>query len=222
MDRFINLIRSFSSPNVFNPWSDTDPAFDLEEQGPLQRIARLRSHLATDPVLILIAEAPGYQGCRRSGLALTSERLIVEGAIPRVTTHGRRITSRRLPFSEPSATIIWGALHQHGLAERTILWNAFAWHPHEPGDGLTNRKPTKKELDDGKDVLQELVSTFSGVPIVAVGRTSEETLAGLGIPTDGQVRHPANGGATECRQGIAQWARHMNLINEPSPFTLTG
>jgi hypothetical protein len=222
MDRFISLIRSFSSPNVFNPWSDTDPAFDLPGQGPLQRIARLRSHLATDPALVLVAEACGYNGARRSGVALTSEKLIIEGAVPRVTTHGQRITSRRLPFSEPSATIVWGALHQHGLADRTILWNAFAWHPHEPGDGLTNRKPTKQELDAGKEVLQELLRTFSGVPIVAVGRTSEFTLTGMGIPMDGQIRHPANGGATECRHGIANWARRMTAIDEPSPFALTG
>lgn len=185
------------------------------------RYARLKAHLDSSPALLMVGEAAGHLGLRRSGLAFSSEKLIMEGAIPRVSSSGQRITSRRLPFSEPSATIVWGALHQHGLAERTVLWNAFAWHPHEPGDGQTNRKPTKDELEAGKDVLIELVKSFDGVPIVAVGRTAELLLEKLGIQADGCIRHPANGGAIEFRKGIAEWARAAAADSVPQ-FSLTG
>lgn len=221
MDTFLSLIRSFSSPNVFNPWTDTNIEFDLPGQGPLMRYARLKAHLDVQPALLMIGEAPGFQGCAKTGLAFSSEKIILDGGVPRVTTHGQRITSRPLPFSEPSATIVWGALHQHRLAERTVLWNAFAWHPHKPGELQTNRTPTKLELEAGKEVLQELVKTFSGVPIVAVGRTAEGLLAKLGINTDGCVRHPAMGGATEYRRGIAEWAQRTAVVADTSDFALT-
>jgi len=166
-------------------------------------------HLDVNPALMMIGEAPGFQGCRVAGLSFTSERLIVEGAIPRVTSRGQRISSRTRPFSEPSATIVWGALYRHGLAERTVLWNAFAWHPHKPERGQTNRRPTTPELDAGKEVLKELVRTFDGVPILAVGRTAEGVLSKLGIKAQGRLRHPANGGAGDFRRGIALWARRI-------------
>lgn len=222
MSNFFSLIRSFSAPNVFNPWTDTNPEFDLPGQGPLTRYARLQAHFDVQPSLLMIGEAVGFQGAAKSGIAFTSERLIVEGGIPRVSTSGQRITSRRLPFSEPSATIVWGALHQHGLAQRTVLWNAFAWHPHMPGNLQTNRTPTKTELDAGKAVLEEFVRMFSGVPIIAVGRTSEGLLGKLGIKVDGCVNHPAMGGATKYRRGIAEWAERTGATLEPSELQLTG
>jgi uracil-DNA glycosylase len=213
MDRFLNLVRSFCAPNVFNPWTDTDPLFDLPDQGPQMRYARLKHHLNTDPALVMIGEAPGFQGCRVAGVCFTSERLIVEGAIPRVSSNGQRISSRPVPFSEPSATIVWSALYRYGLAERTILWNAFAWHPHRPESGQTNRTPRREELDAGKDVLKELERTFSGVTILAVGRTAEGSLAKLGIRTLGCVRHPSMGGAKEFRREMARWSRRLPLAD---------
>ena len=217
MDRFLSLVCSFSAPNVFNPWTDADPQFDLPGQGPQMRLARLKDHLNIDPALMLIGEAPGFQACRVSGVCFASERLILDGVIPRVTTDGQRISSRLLPFSEPSATIVWGALYRYGLAERTILWNAFAWHPHSPASGQTNRTPTTEELDASKKVLQELMSTFRGVPILSVGRTAQGLLATLAIPTSGYVRHPARGGANEFRSGIAQWAQRITAASAPNP-----
>jgi len=222
MNGFFKLLQSYSSPNVFNPWTDTDEQFDIPGQGPAKRLERLKAHLACEPLVVLTGEAVGHLGARRSGIAFTSERLICEGAIPRVSTQGQRITSRRLPFSEPSATIIWGALHLHGLADRAILWNAFAWHPHDPGDGQTNRTPTAGELDAGKEVFRALLSHFHGVPVVAVGRTSEGLLSKLGIATDGSIRHPANGGASECRLGIADWAQRTDALSTSTDFSLTG
>jgi len=170
------------------------------------RCVRLRAHLQTDPLLLLIGEAPGFRGCRITGVGFTSERLVVEGAVPRVTTNGARISSRATPFSEASASIVWGALYRHGLAERTVLWNAFAWHPHQSGNGQTNRTPTKQELDAGKDVLKELLRAFVGTPIVAVGRTAEVSLKRLGVIPQACFRHPAMGGATDFRRGLARWA----------------
>ena len=104
-------ISDFIAPNVFNPWRDADPLDSkdcvYENYGVLERRARLRSHFETQPTLLLIGEAPGYQGCHFSGVPFTNEKLIIDGAIPRVFSVGR-ITTRPRPWCEPSATIVGG------------------------------------------------------------------------------------------------------------------
>lgn len=35
--------------------------------------------------------------------------------------HPHALATQRLPWSEPSATTVWGILHELGLAEPTVL-----------------------------------------------------------------------------------------------------
>src|ERR1700675_429954 len=97
-------------PTLFNPWrdhcADCKPCND-----PDAKLVRLAAHLDCVPKFILCGEAAGYLGCRHSGIAFTSERLLLEGMIPRISPINDRLTSRRLSYSEPSATIVWGALY---------------------------------------------------------------------------------------------------------------
>lgn len=148
----------------------------------------------------------GYQGCARSGVAFTSERLLLEGAIPRIPALSKRLTSRRLPFSEPSATIVWKALYQVGIADVTLLWNAVQLHPFNVGDHLTNRTPKKHELMLGAPAMKLLSVAFPEAKIVAVGNNARDLIESMGIRTAGTVRHPARGGATEFTTGLAQLA----------------
>jgi len=149
-----------------------------------------------------VGEAPGYQGCRYSGIAFTSERLLGEGAIPRIPALKDRLSTRRLPFSEPSATIVWKTLYRLGIAERTILWNAMQLHPHRPDSLWSNRTPTPDEIALGAPAMRMLAEAFPEARIVAVGKKAEGLLREMGIPITGAVRHPANGGATEFAAGL--------------------
>jgi len=120
------LLRRLAAPNVFNPWSDADP-LDRTGDAVAHRLQRLKRHLACRPSLLLVGEAAGYQGCRFSGVAFTSERLLLEERIPRVLCT-ERITHRTRPWSEPSATIVWGCLH--GLALTfALLWRGLLAPP---------------------------------------------------------------------------------------------
>ena len=91
VSRFLRLLTQPCGPHTFNPWTDLDPTTDAEPDAPTQRLVRLRAHLDCSPHSILIGEAPGYQGCKVSGIPFTSERLILEGAIPRVKPKGHRL-----------------------------------------------------------------------------------------------------------------------------------
>ncbi len=186
---------------LFNPWRDRCP-HDAAGNGPEQKLARLALHLACEPEFILTGEAPGYQGCRYSGIAFTSERLLGEGAIPRIPAPGARLSTRRLPFSEPSATIVWKTLYKLGIADHTILWNAMQLHPHRADSVWSNRTPTPDEIALGAPALRMLAEAFPRARIVAVGQKAEGLLQEMGIATAGAVRHPANGGATEFAAGL--------------------
>ncbi len=186
---------------LFNPWRDHCP-HDAEGNGPEQKLARLALHLDCEPQFILAGEAPGYQGCRYSGIAFTSERLLGEGAIPRIVAPSGRLSTRRLPFSEPSATIVWKTLYRLGIAERTLLWNAMQLHPYRADNLWSNRTPTPDEIKLGEPALRMLVDAFPHARIVAVGKKAEGLLHEMGIATAGAVRHPANGGATQFAAGL--------------------
>jgi Uracil DNA glycosylase superfamily len=186
---------------LFNPWRDHCP-HDAAGNGPAEKLGRLALHLDCDPEFILAGEAPGYQGCRYSGIAFTSERLLSEGAIPRIPALAGRLSTRRLPFSEPSATIVWKTLYRLGIAERTILWNAMQLHPYRADNLWSNRTPSPEEIKLGVPAMRILIEAFPAARVVAVGKKSEGLLREMGIPVAGSVRHPANGGATEFAAGL--------------------
>src|SRR5579871_6495906 len=146
--RFLYQLQNYRAENVFNPWGERN-ADDLPGNGPAARRERLTAHLRVDAAQVLIGEAPGYQGCRISGIPFTSERLIMAGLIPRVAESHARLSSRARPWSEPSETIVWSALHELGIAHTTVLWNAFPWHPYRPDNPYSNRAPTRAECQLG-------------------------------------------------------------------------
>jgi uracil-DNA glycosylase len=206
----IGSIATFRGNDVFNPWCDTDP-LDVEPTAPLARQKRLIAHFRCEPSLVLIGEAPGYRGCHFSGIPFTSEAQLVDDAVPRVLlprendqpgAKGARITTRRDPFAEASATIVWRALYDFGLEERVVMWNAFPWHPHRPGRTMTNRMPSPAERSSGLRILAELVVLYPDAHIVPVGRLAEHALGHLGVKSDRALRHPSMGGATIFRAGL--------------------
>jgi uracil-DNA glycosylase len=202
--RFLAHLTATCPPQTFNPWVQVDAGTDRAGDAAAARLARLRAHLDCDARLLLIGEAAGYQGCHVSGIAFTSERLILEGRIPRVSV-AERLTTRARPWSEPSATTVWGALHELGLAETTVLWNCFPWHPHRAGEPQSNRTPTRAECALGRPVLEALCEAFPAARVVAVGRAAQGALAAVGREAPG-LRHPSMGGAMAFRAGLAEWA----------------
>lgn len=195
----------FGRPTLFNPWRDhcTD---DEPCNGPDEKLARLAAHLACDPDFILCGEAPSYRGCRHSGIAFTSEHLLLEGRIPRISRMSHRLTIKKDPYKEGSATTVWNALYSLGIEKRTILWNTLQMHPYEPGNERSNRTPTLAEvIEFGKPALLMLLKEFPSAEVVAVGKTAKRLLDSMDIVYT-PVRHPAYGGATEFTEGLKSLA----------------
>ena len=185
--------------------------------------------------LAIVGEALGYRGGHFSGIPMTSERMLL-GKKPEIVAAlsqrqalnilgdgGRRpslqiiagIKPRRTSkpaacpdgFSEPTATIVWGALLKTGMRpDEFVLWNAFPWHSFDPHRGrLSNRMPNKSEQLSGRPMLKAFFELFPCPQIVALGKIAAAQLAHLGLNAH-CVRHPASGGAKLFRQQIAKIA----------------
>ena len=143
---------------------------------------------------------------------MTSERMllgkqqdILSGIKPR---RASKASVRPNGFSEPTATIVWGALLKIGaLPDEFVLWNAFPWHSFDPRRGLlSNRAPNKSEQLFGRPVLKAFLELFRSEQIVALGKIAAAQLKQLDLNAH-CVRHPASGGAKRFRQQIARIVR---------------
>ena len=236
VNQFLRLLRDSPSGAVFNPWWEVDAQNDFGPSAPAIRREQLRTYLRErlpKAKLAIIGEALGYRGGHFSGIAMTSERILLDKhadivaalsqrRILQVSRDGGRrpplqilsgIKPRRTSkpnicpdgFSEPTATIVWGTLLKLGLLPTEfVLWNAFPWHSFDPRRGLlSNRMPNKSERAAGLSVLKAFLELFPCDQVVALGKIAAAQLEQLGVNAH-CVRHPASGGAKLFRQQIAK------------------
>jgi uracil-DNA glycosylase len=185
--------------SLVNPYACFDPDID-RPGGAAIRTATLLAYLEarSHPALLLVGEAAGYQGCRFSGIAFTSER-----ALPT----SQWTSTKREAWREPSATIVHDALQELGLEERTLLWNVVPFHP-AGSSALSNRTPTAAERRAGTEWLRRIVAIVKPGVVAAIGRVAEAALR----PGTPYIRHPARGGASRFRDGLAELAREHGLV----------
>lgn len=221
--KFIDELQHYAGPKVFNPWADYDPTCDISPVAPTIRATNFRRYLELrkEAKYLFIAEGLGYQGGHFSGMAMTSERILL-GFHPSIrpevvlgdnwdyrrtsNPHSSALNKMQQEkgFNEPTATVMWGELAKHNLAPfQTILWNIFPFHPFKESGILSNRTPSREELDVGIVFAKKLMDMHSGVKVIAIGRKSAETLERYGVPCS-DVPHPSMGGATRFRNALEE------------------
>lgn len=212
---FIQKLKSKPSKDMFNPWFERDEEHDALKSAPEIRKRQLKAYLTErqhHAKFLLIAEALGYQGGHFTGMAMTSERLLLNHLADKNLTsqdvfqsvEPKRTTKAAVNergMTEPTCTIVWGALKDLGInTYEVVLWNAVPWHPyHEKKGMLSNRTPRADELSAGLELLPSFKELFPDANIVAIGRKCEGLMDELGWEYTG-VRHPANGGAPKFRK----------------------
>lgn len=166
----------------------------------------LRVMAARRPRTLLLMEAPGYRGCRLTGVPVTSRKVLLEGA-PALNMFGRERGYRDVAdvgfervYGEQSATIVWGALSSLGALP--FIWNSYPFHPHRLGQPLSNRKPRAPELALGGLFLRRVLAMWGFERVIAVGNVAYETLGADGVACQ-KVRHPAHGGKNEFVAGLS-------------------
>ena len=166
----------------------------------------LREMAAREPKTLLVMEAPGYRGCRLTGIPVTSRKVLLEG-VPALRIFGAESGYRDVADAgfervsgEQSATIVWGALAQLGALP--MIWNTFPFHPHQAGRPLSNRKPRRAETEIGAVFLERVLSLWRFRQVAAVGNVAYQTLGDLGAPCR-KLRHPAHGGKNDFVAGLS-------------------
>lgn len=154
------------------------------------------------PRLILLGEAPGYRGCRLTGIPFTS---------PQILTQLNSFLGQTASFQpgdewpevarEASATIVWRTIGR--WRPLPLLWNVFPFHPHQPGQPQSNRTPKTSEIAAGRPFLTRLRHLFPEAKIVAVGKKASGALAKWEVAHTA-IRHPSHGGAKQFKTELRE------------------
>ena len=173
LDAFLDALRHAPPGPLFNPWYDVDKDHDLGKESPKIRLEQLRYYLKARPTprVLLIAEALGYQGGHFTGMAMTSERILLghqghrnitpEHVLPGLTPwRTSKPEIQEKGFNEPTATIVWGAVVNMGIPTTDVVhWNAVPWHPYKADKGLlSNRTPKPAELAAAAPLLKQFLA----------------------------------------------------------------
>ena len=154
------LTKHPSTQDLSNPYRKKENKWNRKRWHNLNRYFEQMTLL--EPKLLLVGEAPGYRGCRLTGIPFVSPSLLEEG-LPNGDLFG--IEAGYAPISEwdhvrreSSSTIMWGTLTQ--LPVLPVLWNACPYHPHKPESVHSNRAPKRAELDLGRPFIIQLLKLF--------------------------------------------------------------
>ena len=205
IDSFIQQLATMPPPaNAYNPYY-------IDSPNPNNALRRrnferyLKALHARSPSVLMVMEAPGYRGCRLTGVPVTSRKLLLEG-VPEVGMFGIEQgyenptdTEFARIQGEQSATIVWGLLRE--LRVVPVIWNTYPFHPHRPDEPLTNRKPRKPEIAIGMPFVEQMITMFTPQHVIAVGNVAYDTLTSMGVNCD-KVRHPAQGGKNDFVAGM--------------------
>lgn len=171
------------------------------------RLANLREYFRRmaliGPDALLIGEAPGYQGTRRTGVPFGSEHIISGGMPEAILFNDARGFTRAFhderTYKEPTSTIMWRTISNY--EKLPLLWAVYPLHPHEAGHRESNRTPTRAEIETTKGHLMQLLDITQPKTILALGNTAKATLDSLGIAAQ-KLRHPARGGGPTFKRQL--------------------
>ena len=194
IDSFINDLRNEKvNSNVFNMYKDEYKCSNLFNY--------FEKMIKVNPKILLVGEAPGYNGCRLTGIPFTSEFILKNHSFFK---KGFQVKGNQ---KENSATIMWNVLDE--INKFPLIWNVFPFHPFKNNE-KSNRKPSKEEINQGEYFLKSLINLFDINKIIAVGNTAQITLNNLGYDNV-KIRHPSYGGKAEFKKKLIKILK-WNLI----------
>jgi len=159
------------------------------------------------PKLMIVGEAAGYRGNRFTGIPFTSEYMLLNHAFFKGKGFAPS-SNRPQPCREASACIVWETFDL--ISEPFLLWGMVPFHPHKPGKPLSNRAPTRPEVEAGMEFFRDMRRMFPQAKLIAAGRVAERMLA-AGDFVHTAVRHPSHGGKADFQRGVLSVAQSSGL-----------
>lgn len=203
IEQFIaELVAEKFAEDVFNQYAaGENPNNAIRRENLRRYLLEMAEH---QPKIMLLMEAPGYRGCRLTGLPVTSRKILSTGvpelSILREGYQAPNDAGFEDIQGEQTATIVWGTLAN--LRILPLIWSSFPFHPRQAGIPRSNRAPRSSEKAIGRRYLKMLLSAFTIEKYIAVGNVAEEALKELNLPY-AKVRHPAQGGKNDFVTGLS-------------------
>lgn len=170
----------------------------------IKRIENLRIYLKliseNNSKILLLGEAPGYKGCRNTGIAFTCEHTLKNHRFLNIHNF-QKINIDKLE-RENSATIVWEEISKKNI--HPLIWNIFPFHPHKLNNYLSNRTPNSAELKFGLEYTEDIIDIFKIEKVLCIGRKSENMIKKNKNINYEYVRHPSMGGANIFREQISR------------------
>lgn len=195
IQRFLDLLVHRShDEKVYNQYLD---------DGKYKNLEIYLDHLSSNPpALWLVGEAPGYRGCRETGIPFTSPAILAHCENKFFMENRHRFALEK-PTKESTATSIWASIES--VLDMPLLWNAFPFHPHKSDSPHSNRALTTMERAEGVIYVRLVYEMFHPPHIIAIGRSAANSIeTSLPNVRFHQVRHPSYGGAGAFRVGLEQ------------------
>lgn len=183
---------------LFNLYAQVNEDFENADAAQLrqQNLYNYLSSFPRIPTVLVIGEAPGWRGCRFSGVPFTSEAQLASSILP---FSGVRTSLFAEPLREISASCFWKELQK--FHPNFLAWNCMPFHPHQPDQPISNRSLSLQEMRVYQPILVHLIRLLEPECILAVGQKAALSLGDLSIPHI-PIRHPAHGGYRQFRQEI--------------------
>lgn len=194
------LATAVPPPHCINPYRGERP-FAQQRRHNLQTYLQMMHQ--QQPTLLLIGEAPGYRGCRLTGIPFTSPHILttLSNFLGQTTNPFKPVGEWPKIYREASATIVWRTIVS--WQPLPLLWNIFPFHPHQPNTPQSNRTPKTSEIAAGRPFLTRLRPLFPQAQIVAVGKKAAGALEKWDV-VHTAVRHPSHGGAKQFQIGLCK------------------
>jgi uracil-DNA glycosylase len=183
---------------LFNFYHRCDLEVDLPGADLIRR-ENLRLYLqnfSEQPSVLVVGEAPGWRGCRFSGVPFTSQAQLLSGELPFA---GRLSGCASSPRYESTATVFWQAMRPYH--PMFLVWNCVPLHPYRPGNLLSNRPLDRQEITCYLPLLREMIALLAPRWVLAVGRVAKSALDAIDTSAI-HVRHPSHGGAKAFKDGV--------------------
>jgi len=150
--------------------------------------------------ILLVGEAPGYKGCKITGIPFTSGKVFENVNHPVLSGIKDNLILSKIE-SENTATIVWNYLVTKN--DTPLFWNSFPYHPHLEGNKNKNRAPTNEEIEYGVKFLHALNAIFKPEIIAGIGNSGVDC-AKRAFPEMEikYIRHPSFGGKSEFIEGM--------------------
>lgn len=195
------LVALPGSERLFNPYAEGHVGWEIRRDNLTRYLSDMQRR---QPDTVMVFEAPGYRGCKLSGIPVTSERIMLRGIGKWGLFGDGYAQTSDVPngVAEMTASILWETLQEYA-DQPPLIWNTVPLHPHKPGEPMSNRTPTISEQRAGAVMINAMLDVFQPKRILAVGRIAQAMLAERGyaaIP----IRHPSQGGKPDFVRGIKE------------------